>query len=179
MSDTHNMDNDDINLFRDTVGPVEPVKDDKVLSFRAKPEPVPFMSQMEDRKVINELLDGNMNPAELETGDELLFKRPGIQHKNFQKLRSGGFSIEAQIDLHGMTVETAEKSLSIFLLECRNRNRKCVKIIHGKGIGSKGGKPVIKNKVNIWLQRRNDVLAFCSARPIDGGTGAIYVLLKK
>lgn len=179
MSDLNDMDEDDINLFRNTVGPVVPVKDDKVLPTHTKPPPVPMKTMEEDKLVLAELQDGMLDPAELETGDELIFKRDGIQNRVFTRLRKGEFSTEAQIDLHGMTVEVARETLKRFLAECRDRHRKCVKIIHGKGIGSKNGKPVIKNKVNVWLQRRDDVLAFCSARPVDGGTGAIYVLLKK
>lgn len=179
MSDTPKMNKDDISLFRSTVGPVEPIKDDKVLFRPVKPKPIPFKSQEEDQKVIIEMLDGDFDPADLESGEEILFKRAGIQNKVFRKLRSGKYSIEAQLDLHGMTVAMAHNAISLFLMECRNRNRKCIKIVHGKGIGSKDGKPVIKNKVNLWLQRRDDVLAFCSARPNDGGTGAIYVLIKR
>ena len=179
MSDKEYMDDADINLFRNTVGPVKRIKHDKVLPVRKKPRPVPYQTMAENRKVLTEMMDGPLDPAELETGDELLFKRVGIQHKVFKKLRSGNFSVEAQLDLHGMTVPIAKNALNVFLTECRNKNKKCVRIIHGKGMGSKEGKPVIKNKVNRWLRQRRDVQAFCSARPIDGGTGALYVLLSR
>jgi len=173
------MENDDIHLFRNTVGPVKRIKHDQVLPARKKPRPMPYKSMAEDRQVLADMVEGLIDPAELETGDELIFRRPGIQHKVFKKLRSGNFSVEAQLDLHGMTVPVAKLALHRFLLECHTRNRKCVRIIHGKGMGSKEGRPVIKNKVNLWLQQRKDILAFCSARPIDGGTGAIYVLLSR
>ena len=177
MSDKKYMDDADISLFRNTVGPVKRVKHDSVLPVRKKPRPVPYQTQADNRKVLDEMMDGHLDPSELETGDELLFKRVGIQHKVFKKLRSGDYSVEAQLDLHGMTVPVAKAALTAFLAECHHKSRKCVRIIHGKGIGSKEGKPVIKNKVNHWLRQRRDVQAFCSARPIDGGTGAIYVLL--
>ena len=179
MSDSHEMEDDDSQLFRNTIGTVIPVKSDKVVSPPPKPAPVPYKSIEDERQVLSELLEDNFDPAELETGDELLFRRPGIQHRTFSQLRSGGFSIEAGLDLHGLTVVMAREALAGFLVECKTRNRKCVKIIHGKGIGSRDGKPVIKNKLNTWLRRRDDVLAFCSARPNDGGTGAVYVLLKR
>ena len=173
------MDADDINLFRNSVGPVRRIKHDQVLPARKRPKPVPYKTLAENRNVLTEMMDGDLDPAELETGDELLFKRVGIQHKVFKKLRSGNFSVEAQIDLHGMTVPVAKTALNTFLAECRNKNRKCIRVIHGKGMGSREGKPVLKNKVNHWLRQRRDVQAFCSARPIDGGTGAIYVLLSR
>ena len=179
MKDKDGMDDADIDLFRTSIGPVKRIKHDNVLPVRKKPRPVPYQTLAENRKVLNEMMDGLIDPAEMETGDELLFKRVGIQHKVFKKLRNGNFSVEAQLDLHGMTVPVAKTALSAFLAECRNKSRKCVRIIHGKGIGSKEGKPVIKNKVNHWLRQRRDVQAFCTARPIDGGTGAIYVLLSR
>jgi len=179
MSDKGYMDDADSNLFRNTVGPVKRIKHDNVLPVRKKPRPIPYQSLAENRKVLTEMMDGQLDPTELETGDELLFKKVGIQHKVFKKLRSGYFSVEAQLDLHGMTVPMAKTALNAFLAECRHKSRKCVRIIHGKGIGSREGKPVIKNKVNHWLRQRRDVQAFCSARPIDGGTGAVYVLLSR
>jgi DNA-nicking Smr family endonuclease len=171
------MDNDDISLFRAAVGPVKRIKQDQVLPARRRPRPIPAHTMAEDRRVLAETMSGLVDPVELETGDELIYRRPGIQHKVFKKLRSGGFRVEAQIDLHGLIVPEAKQALTRFLGECRMRGRKCVRVIHGKGMGSKEGRPIIKNKVNHWLQQRHDILAFCSARPVDGGTGAIYVLL--
>lgn len=179
MPDKEDMDADDSKLFRNSVGTVRRVKYDRVLPDRKKPKPVPYKTLAENRQVLTEMVDGELDPAELETGDELLFKRVGIQHKVFKKLRNGNFSVEAQIDLHGMTAPMAKSALAAFLGECRNKNRKCVRVIHGKGLGSREGKPVLKNKVNHWLRQWRDVQAFCSARPIDGGTGAIYVLLSR
>jgi len=173
------MDNDDIHLFRNTVGPVKRLKQDRVLTARKKPRPLPLQTMAAEQQVLAELLSGPLDPEDMETGDELLYRRPGLQDKAFRKLRSGSFSVEAQLDLHGMTVPVAKLALNNFLKECQARGRKCVRIIHGKGMGSKEGRPIIKNKVNLWLQQRHDILAFCSARPIHGGTGAIYVLLSR
>jgi DNA-nicking Smr family endonuclease len=171
------VNSDDIHLFRNAIGPVKRIKQDRVLPARPKPRPLPLKTWAEQRQVLADMLDGTIDPAELETGDELIYRQPGIRQKVFKKLRGGGFSVEAQIDLHGMTVPVAKQALNRFLLECRHLQRRCVRVIHGKGLGSMEGRPVIKNKVNRWLQQRKDVLAFCSARPIDGGTGAVYVLL--
>jgi DNA-nicking Smr family endonuclease len=113
------------------------------------------------------------------TQGALFFARPGVQRKVIRKLRRGQFRIEDQLDLHGMTVSKTADALAAFLGECSKRQRRCVRIVHGKGLGSSGRRPVIKQSVDRWLRLRNEVLAFCSAQPGDGGTGAIYVLLKR
>jgi len=128
---------------------------------------------------MRDMLSEDYDPAELELGDELLFSRSGLQHGLLRKLRRGQFSIRMQLDLHGMTVAEARLALTQFLLDCRAANARCVRIIHGKGHGSLHKQPVLKGKVNKWLQQRDEVLAFCSARIEDGGTGAVYVLLKR
>ncbi len=117
--------------------------------------------------------------VEVEAGDELIFLRPGIQHSVLRKLRRGQYSDGAKLDLHGMNIPQAHQALAGFLRHCRVRRINCVRIIHGKGFGSKQQKPVLKNRVNAWLRQRDEILAFCSARPEDGGTGALYVLLKR
>ena len=95
-----------------------------------------------------------------------------------RKLRRGQYAIEAQLDLHGNTVPEARERVSTFLRDMQTQGKRCVRIIHGKGKSSEGKLPVLKGKVNAWLQQWDQVLAFCSARPNDGGTGAIYVLLR-
>ena len=94
------------------------------------------------------------------------------------KLSRGLFRIERQIDLHGMTAVIAEKSLNSFLESCRQSNYRCIRIIHGKGSGSADNRPVIKNRINEWLRKNENILAFCSAKANDGGTGAVYALLR-
>ena len=170
---------DDVELFRQTVGPVKPICQDKVVCNTPKPKPFPEQSIKNNLLVKEDMLSSLLDPTDYETGDELYFIRPGIQKNIFRKLRKGQFTIEREFDLHGMTVDVARKSLSCFFENCRVRNNRCIKIIHGKGRGSKGKQPVLKIKLNQWLQQRDEVLAFCSARPVDGGTGAVYVLLKK
>ncbi len=179
MSNTPKLDKDDIELFRNAIGPVRPIQQNKVVHSSNKPKPMPLQTRADERIVLFEMDSGAIDPGTIETGDELHYKRPGIQNKYFQKLRRGQISIEAELDLHGMTVAEAKNALSQFLTYIKTRNKRCVRIIHGKGHGSRHGKPVLKNKLNHWLQQRDEVLAFCSARPIDGGTGAIYVLIKR
>jgi DNA-nicking Smr family endonuclease len=110
--------------------------------------------------------------------DDLIeFSRPGIQHKTLRKMRTGQYNIEKILDLHGMTVVEARETLARFLIECSHKKISRVLIIHGKGRSSHH--PILKNKLNCWLRQTNDILAFCSAKPKAGGTGALYVLLKK
>jgi len=170
---------DDIELFRQAVGKVSPLRQDRVQPPRKRVPPVPKQRHRDERQVVEDMLSDVIDPADLECGDELLFTRPGIQHGVLRKLRRGQFSVDAELDMHGMTTLVARQALNAFLRRCRFSGARCVRIIHGKGLGSAQGRPVLKNKVNYWLQQRDDVLAFCSARAVDGGTGAAYVLLKR
>jgi DNA-nicking Smr family endonuclease len=115
----------------------------------------------------------------METGEELFYCRSGLQHNVLRKLRRGHYAVEAELDLHGLRVAEARQALGTFLQNALERGIKTVRIIHGKGNGSLNKQPVLKGKVNHWLRQRAEVLAFCSARPVDGGTGAIYVLLRR
>ena len=115
----------------------------------------------------------------IEIGDELFFFRSGVQHGLMRKLRRGQLQVGAELDLHGMNTKEARQSLLSLLYECQQQNIRCIRIVHGKGKSSKDQKPILKNKINHWLPQLDDVLAFCSARPEDGGVGAVYVLLKR
>jgi DNA-nicking Smr family endonuclease len=101
-----------------------------------------------------------------------------LQDTVWRRLRRGAYRIGAELDLHGLNRERARLAVQEFLADCQERNLRCVRIIHGKGLGSPNTGPVIKSLLDSWLRRRRDVLAFCSARPQDGGTGAVYVLLR-
>jgi DNA-nicking Smr family endonuclease len=114
-----------------------------------------------------------------EFGEELRYLRPGIQASSLQKLRRGHFPIEAILDLHGLTSIEASSRLQQFLQESQAAGRSAVRVVHGKGHGSIGRQPVLKSRVRQLLQEISFVLAFCSARPQHGGTGAVDVLLKK
>jgi DNA-nicking Smr family endonuclease len=152
---------------------------DKVPLTKPPPPAFPKQRYLDEALVRKEMLSENYDPAEVETGEELLFIRSGVQHSVLAKLRRGQFSIEAELDLHGMIVRVAQVEVANFLRECRNRSIRCARIVHGKGYGSWQKQPVLKNKLNKWLRQRDEVLAFCSARPVDGGTGAVYVLIKR
>lgn len=166
-------------LFRAETADVRPLKQNRASDFRPLPPPIPRQRLEDDRRVVEDMLSDAWDPAELETGEELWFSRPGLQHTVLRKLRRGQYSVGAEMDLHGLTVPEARTTLAQFLLDSRQRGVRCVRIIHGKGLGSHRQQPVLKVKVNHWLPQRDDVLAFCSARPVDGGTGAVYVLLKR
>lgn len=170
---------DDTELFRSHVGEVRRLKNVRTEPRPRRPAPVPRQTLADEQQVLNDLFSDEYHPAEHETGEELQFARPGLQHKTLRKLRSGHFRVGAELDLHGMTVPTARHALAQFLQQCRDDDRRCVRIVHGKGNGSRNRGPVLKTMVNRWLRQRDEILAFCSTPPHDGGTGAVYVLLKR
>lgn len=155
------------------------IKQDRAEPGTRKPPPIPLQRHADEQAVIKSITESPFIVMDVETGDELFFKRPGVQQRVMEKLRRGQFAIEKELDLHGLTVASAEAALKQFLVHCQQHNYRCVRIIHGKGHGSKDKKPVIKNRLNQWLQKNSAILAFCSARPADGGTGAVYVLIKR
>ncbi len=132
----------------------------------------------DERDALSELL---APPADelMEMGEESVFARPGVQRALVRRLRRGDFAVERELDLHGHTAGEAHGRLVEFLREARAAGRRCVRIVHGKGLRSPNRRPVLKGKIDAWLRRRDEVLAFCSAPARDGGTGALYVLLKK
>lgn len=170
---------DDIALFRDAIGDVAPVKHDRVEHDRQKPSAEPRQFQMDEARVLPDSMSDEYILEELQPGDELSYCVAGLQPTQFRKLRRGEFRREAELDLHGMTAENARKALALLLQEAKVERWRCLRIIHGKGLRSSNDGPVLKTRINTWLRQRNDVLAFCSAPPRDGGTGAVYVLLKK
>jgi len=171
-------DNDD-DLFSQMMDEVRPLAQDKVSPYRQKPPARPIKRQEDEKQVLKDMMSDPIALDEIETGEELLFARPGVQPNVMRKLRRGQFSIEAELDLHRMTSEEARQAVAQFLPQMGQTGKRCVRVIHGKGYGSLNKTPVLKNKLNHWLRQRDEVLAFCSARPVDGGTGALYVLLKR
>jgi DNA-nicking Smr family endonuclease len=111
-------------------------------------------------------------------GGELSFQRAGVRTQVMRRLRRGLYPVEDELDLHGLTQTAARERLAEFLERGRDTGARCVRIIHGKGYRSGARGPVLKTAVNLWLRRHSDVMAFVSARAIDGGTGAVYVLLR-
>lgn len=170
---------EDVELFRTSVGPVRPLRQDRHVHHRSPPRPRPLFLEADERAVLIDMMSEAFEPVEYVTGEELIYLREGIQPRVLKRLRRGQIGVGAELDLHGMTVAVARTAIGEFLHECRRRRIQCVRIIHGKGLGSSHQGPVLKGKVGNWLRQRNEVLAYCSARAFDGGTGAVYVLLKR
>lgn len=145
---------------------------------KPKPPPKARFTRADQVEVLRESLLPPADEALLNTGDELSFRRPHVPESVLLRLRRGQFAVDAEIDLHGLTGAEAKAALREFVAESVDRRMSCVRVIHGKGRRSGPRGPVLKNVVNHWLQRTDDVLAFGSARAVDGGSGAIYVLLR-
>lgn len=164
----------DLELFREEVQDAQPLAHESPEPYRKRPPPIPRRRPLELPE------DGKtaLSEAEVETHEFLHFARPGIQQRVIADLQRGAIEVGLEVDLHGLTVEVARRVLAEFLIECGNRRIRCARIIHGKGIRSSGNQPILKQKVNYWLRLHQEVLAFCSATRRDGGTGAVYVLLR-
>ncbi len=169
--------NDQESLFMQEMADVEPLKPDNKIKITKKPEKTPRYIEAEDSCYA---IDDVFSDSEIieDCPDILSFSRSGLQHKVVKKLRQGKFPIEHALDLHGLTVIEARKALVEFFGECEAAEIRHAIIVHGKGFRSKD-KPVIKPMLNRWLRVVDNVLAFHSAQPKDGGSGAVYVLLKK
>lgn len=170
---------DDVSLFRRAMGDARPIAQDRIEPEPTRPAPIPGKTLEDHQAVLKSLLSDDFDPAEIDSGEALLFQRPGVQRTVFRKLRTGKYLIQGELDLHGKTVPEAREALTAFIKNARTCRWRCVRVVHGKGLGSEDRLPVLKGKVNGWLQQKDEVLAFCSARPVDGGTGALYVLLKR
>lgn len=170
---------DDTALFRDRVGNVQPVRGGRRVPDRPRPKPDAKFSRQDDRDVLEESLQTDPDELGIQTGEHLHFQRPQVTRKVMRQLRRGNYTVEDEIDLHGMKEVEAQTALREFVHQGHAMRLGCVRVVHGKGLGSGPRGPVLKAGVNRWLSRWDEVLAFCSAQPRDGGTGAVYVLLKK
>ncbi len=168
------------NVFRDAIGNVTPLKvPPRVLPEPARPEPIAQQRIADDEAVLRESLSDEFSiDTLLEVDETLSYARGGIGPDVMKKLRGGGWVVQDQLDLHGLRVDEAREALGQFLRSAGKRGFRCVRIIHGKGLGSLNKKPVLKSKVRNWLVQKNEVIAFCQARAADGGSGALMVLLK-
>lgn len=180
MADNKNKnDDDEFSLFRNEMSDAEPIKHDRLV--HRKPPPPPKVRKPSAAELTHDTSEFSSLFAPETVGNEeyLEYRGDGIQNRQFAKLKSGKVHLEAELDLHGLTLAKAEPTLSHFLEQCQQEKIRCVRIIHGKGWGSRDNKPVLKSKLNHWLRQSEAVLAFCSATIEDGGTGALYVLLKR
>ncbi len=165
-------------LFREAMRDVKPLQQRaKAPLTGRKPPPRARFTAADRALVLIESLQGSGDGEFSDTGDEISFRRSGVQDDVVRKLKRGQYRIDAECDLHGLRAEEAKAYLREFLADALARRFKCVRIIHGKGKGSGPRGPVIKTVVNMVLRKTAPVLAFTSARRVDGGTGAIHVLL--
>lgn len=167
-------------LFELTVGPVQPLQAARRVQHpRRPPDPTPRQRLLDEQAVMREALSDEFDVETLlHTDEQLSFRRPGLGPDVVRKLRQGHWSIQRQIDLHGLRTDGARQALGSFIREAHALGLRCVRVVHGKGLGSPGRAPVLKGRVQRWLVQKTEVLAFVQARPAEGGAGALVVLLK-
>ncbi len=168
------------NLFARAAGPVKPLAPQgRAPQKRKLPAPIPVQAQLDEQRVLREAISDEFDASTLlDVDDALSYRRPGVGLDVTRKLRTGTWSIQREIDLHGLRREEAREALSAFVRDAHRLGIRCVRVVHGKGLGSPGKTPVLKGKVQSWLVQKNEVLAFVQARAAEGGAGALVVLLK-
>ena len=166
-------------LFKRAVGAVKPLALAPRVSLSGEPaKPLALQQKLDDDNVLRESLSDDFDVSTLlDTDDELSYRRSGIGTDVTQKLRKGHWSLQGQIDLHGLRSDEAREALGQFIRDAHKRGWRCVRVVHGKGLGSPGKTPVLKSKVQRWLVQKNEVLAFVQAKGSEGGAGALVVLL--
>jgi DNA-nicking Smr family endonuclease len=169
--------NEAARLFREAVRGVKPLGAGDPAARPPPPKPRARFTRADRAAVLRESLDGEPPDPVLASGEELVYRRPGVQVTVLRRLKRGEYRVEREIDLHGLTVAEAKHALRQFLSEALERRVRCVRIVHGKGLRSGHRGPVLKAAVGAVLRRTDAVLAYVSARRADGGTGAVYVLL--
>ncbi|WP_114974178.1 Smr/MutS family protein [Rhodoferax ferrireducens] len=167
------------NLFILAAGTVKPLPDKRRALLKKEPTaPRPMQYEQDEKAVLIEAISDEFDVGTLLDVDDLLsFRRPGIGPDVTRKLRRGDWSIQRQLDLHGLRRDEAREQLSFFIREAHKHGIRCVRVVHGKGLGSPGKAPVLKSRVHSWLVQKQEVLAFVQAKPADGGGGALVVLL--
>lgn len=167
-------------LFEIAVGPVQPLRaHGRATPARAQPEPRPLQRERDEAAVMREALSDEFDVETLLHTDELLsYRRPGLGPDVVRKLREGRWAIQAAIDLHGLRTDQAREALGRFIRDSHQQGLRCLRVVHGKGLGSPGRTPVLKGRVLRWLVQKKEVLAFVQARPAEGGAGALVVLLR-
>ena len=167
------------NLFTRAVGKVAPIANqERVWSPPQRLTPRPLQQDLDDEAVMHESMSDEFDISTLlDADDQLSFRRSGIGTDVTRKLRKGEWSIQGQIDLHGLRSDAARNAMGQFIRDGKRMGWRCVRVVHGKGLGSPGKEPVLKSKVQRWLVQKNEVLAFVQAKPSDGGGGALLVLM--
>jgi len=170
---------EDVETFSDAMSDVKPIKQpNEINQEKPKPKAKAVFTRADEHQVMLDALESDVQQAEYESGDVISYTRNGVSARILRKLRNGEYSVQRVCDLHGETAESARKMLAVFMQDCKKDNIRCVRIIHGKGLRSGHGGPVIKPMLNRWLRLLDIVLAYHSAPRTQGGTGAVLVLLK-
>ena len=166
-------------LFLAAVKNARPLNTNRLHHEPSKPKPIPQQFIRDEKQALRDSLSDGYIPAhELESGEELLYLREGQSPSVLSKLRRGHWVIQANLDLHGLISDEARIQVGEFLAGCKKRGIRCVRIVHGKGLGSRNREPILKHKVRNWLIQKDEVIAYAQARATDGGSGAVIVLLK-
>ena len=167
-------------LFQAAVGQVQRLPEPRVANLRpSPPPPTPVQHLMDEAAAYTESISDEVDITTLlETDERLSFRRPGVGPDVTYKLRRGKWSIQRQIDLHGLRTDDAREALGAFIREAHKQGIRCVRVVTGKGLGSPGKAPVLKDKVHRWLVQRAEIVAFVQAPPAQGGAGALVVLLQ-
>jgi len=168
------------NLFQAAIGKVQPMAPPlRAALAPERPKPIPKQQLLDDAAALQEAISDEVDVTTLlDTDEHLSFRRPGVGTDVTQKLRKGKWSIQKQIDLHGYRSDEAREALGAFIRESHKQGIRCVRVVHGKGLGSPGKAPVLKDKVHKWLVQKSEVVAFVQAQPAQGGAGALVVLLQ-
>ena len=174
------MTDDDQEYFRRSMSDARPLKSDaRVPEPKRKPPARARFSRADEQQALAESLEADIDTMEAANAASVRYHRPHVGKRTMRKLARGKYAVQAEIDLHGMTVAEARPRLADFIDYSLKQGLTCVRVVHGKGLGSGHRGPVLKNAVNRWLRKWDSVLAFVSARQVDGGTGAVYVLLDR
>ena len=168
----------DSDLFRRSIGTVRKLSHDRVQHPHKRPPPRPRMIPDEELPLVDSGFSEGSQQGPVSAEDTLFFARPGLQQRLLKRLRRGQLPVEAELDMHGMTIPVAENELIRFLSLCQDQHIRCARIIHGKGYSSRSSSPILKNRLNHWLRQHHEVLAFTTTPRDAGGTGAMYVLLR-
>ena len=169
---------DEVQLFREAVRGVRPLGASVPAVAAPKVRARARFTRADRAAVLRESLEAASADPGSAAGDELVFHQPHIHARIVRRLRRGEYRVQREIDLHGMGVPQAKQALRRFLIEALEEQVRCVRIVHGKGLRSGHRGPVLKGVVSVLLRNTGAVLAYVSARPVDGGTGALYVLLE-
>ena len=166
-------------LFSRAIGATQPLRRQAAVPLAPEPPaPIPYQHQLDEQRVLRESISDEFDVTTLlDVDDAMSFRRPGIGTDVTRKLRAGEWTIQREVDLHGLRSDAARETLGDFIRTAHRQGVRCVRVVHGKGLGSPGKQPVLKTKAQRWLIQKNEVLAFVQAKPAEGGAGALVVLL--